>query len=206
MLINVTKKSTAFPIDEKYMISYLRADQVLDAPVIGALIDRACMSLVQFTNGYHASSQTYDLWYDDDEISLGQEIIFPVRPVQTINSVTYYDLNRNATDWTLTDDNQNYLFIPGDTSFELNRSLVVPAPPSQHRTLQVNVTAGPTSIGTVPADIKIGLEQLVVYYFENRGDITSDIPASIQTLWNPYIRFSVGGGRKAGQGDYAYGW
>jgi uncharacterized phiE125 gp8 family phage protein len=133
-------------------------------------------------------TQTWDLSFSRFPFSVGA-LEIPIRPVQSITSVKYYD----SLGVLQTMPAGNYVL----EASTLRLGLVVNAQwPSDVRATQsvtVRVVAGYTSVDLVPEDLKQAIRLLVAHFSEMRqpvslGESVTVIDLTYDALIEPYVR------------------
>lgn len=133
---------------------------------------------------------TYDMvmddWPDEDYIR------FPEPPLQSVTSVTYYDTANTAATLSAADYTVDTTDQYGGLLF-LNDGEVWPSTTLRpYRGVVVRFKAGyGDAASSVPADIRLGILQLIAHLQENRehvlsGSYMATLPYTVEGLWAPY--------------------
>lgn len=171
-------KPVSFPLNTSHVIAYLRAPSD-DEALVKRLIARAFSAFERFTNGHIAAETSYDIWLDRNEFADKTHIRLPVSPIKTeIETVTIYDED-NAT------SSFGVISLAGDDTIIFGS--VLPVSIREKRAMKIVASVGYTE-DNIPDDILAGIEQMISFLYEARGDENSEIPEGIQLLWSPYVK------------------
>ena len=97
-------------------------------------------------------------------------VALPRAPLQSVNSVTYFDYEDNAYVWPVGNYYVDTIREPGRLA--LRSGCVWPVPTRLTNGIVIEYIAGYGNDGTsVPEPIKTAIRQLVAHWYENRGDV-----------------------------------
>lgn len=106
----------------------------------------------------------------------------PLPPLQSVDSVSYYDLDNVSHTFSTSNYSVSTRSTPG--KIYLNNGCVWPSELRSHESMVVKYIAGWTYPGQIPAAIRMGLKRWVAYMYQNRGD--ENIPIETRKLFEPY--------------------
>lgn len=169
------------------MLAHLNLTAGLDDALVQDKINSAEAWIEQFT-GLALLPQTRTIYFDRFHRSLK----LPVRPVQSITSITYLD--DTQTQQTLasnsyiatplnSDDNPTYLYPASGTCWPVTARV--------KSAVAVTVQAGYASAANVPLPLYEAIKLLVAHWYENReaslvGITSSELPFALTDLLNHY--------------------
>jgi len=126
--------------------------------------------------GYCWAEQTLEYWLEEFPSS-GTSIELPrSTPLQSINSVTYFDADGNETEW----EASNYRAATARTPGLLVPNYGVAYPtyvPQPEDSVRIRYVAGPpvhSPAVPIPSYCKLAMGQLVNHWYDNRGTQASD--------------------------------
>lgn len=171
----VTTAALTTPVSLTNVKNYLKIDYSTDDTLITSLIEAAR----DYTEAYLGSTLiTTEYTYYTDKFSYIMRI--PLGPVQSIDSVKYY--NTAGTLTTLSTDDYS-------ASGDKRRIIVTDIPTLEDDRLsavQIAFTAGYSDTeSSVPDIIKTAIYEMIAYWYEIRED-TTDIPVRAISLLRPY--------------------
>lgn len=110
-------------------------------------------------------------------------IELPAGPVRAITSVKYFD-----------DDNVEQLLDSGDYFLDgdalvWSEAFCEASLYNRPGAVRITYTAGYADGDALPAALKQGVLLLVAHLYEHRGDVSEELPASVQALLMPYKRW-----------------
>ena len=179
------------PIKLQLVQDHLRIDSDSDQEILSEYIKAARQKFEDDTD-YILTNQTYTIYLDS--FPIGQEILLPIYPIQSIQSVKYYDTDgvlqtlSVSNYWTDLNDKHPRITATEDEYFPDTQLARV-------NSVEIALTAGhadpPT---TVPSDIKQALYMLVGHYYENRQDAqvgirVNAIPMGYRSIAERYKNF-----------------
>jgi uncharacterized phiE125 gp8 family phage protein len=196
-----------------------RIDTTADDTLVTNLITAARQWAEQYT-GRSFVTQTWQLWLDLwpgavelwwDGVRQGpvtgldavNYISLPRAPLQSVNSVQYFDNTDTGTVWPSSNYFVDTIRVPGRLALRLGS--VWPVPSRLSNGIMIEYVAGYGNDGTsVPEQIKTAIRQLVSHWYEHRGEAaaaatargttvfpTVPVPLVIQALLDPYrVRYS----------------
>jgi uncharacterized phiE125 gp8 family phage protein len=185
MTLLMTSAPALEPIPLAEAKAHLRIDGSTEDVLITSLIltsrlhVEAALGLALITQGWRL---TLDRWPDGD-------LRFPLRPIQSITSVTIYDADDNAVvmpseDYLLDGQAVRPRLIARDGKW--------PLPGSPANGVEIAFTAGIGSAAAdIPQPIRHALLLLVAHWYEHRdpleiGSAAAAIPAAVSDLLKPY--------------------
>jgi hypothetical protein len=210
-------KLTAPPAVEPVLLSEAKAQARIDTTADDALVANLITAARQWAENYTGRAfitQTWqmylDLWSSAaenwwDGVRQGpvtgldnvNYITLPRAPLQGVNSVQYFDNTDTSTVWSASNYFVDTVRVPGRLALRLGSTW--PLPSRLTNGIVIEYVAGYGDDGsTVPEVIKTAIRQLVVHWYENRGEAISvgtrlnmPVPLLIQALLDPYrIRYS----------------
>jgi uncharacterized phiE125 gp8 family phage protein len=205
---------TAEPVTLDDAKAQARVDTNVDDALLTSLVTAARQWCEQYT-GRAFITQTWQMWLDTwpvaieawwdgvrqgpisdlDEISF---VSLPRPPLVSVNSVTYYDNDDNATVWDASNYFVDTIREPGRLALRLGS--VWPVPTRITNGIGIEYVAGYGSdADDVPEVIKTAIRQLVSHWYEHRGEAATSastrgtvvtpmtpVPLVIQALLDPY--------------------
>lgn len=175
---------------------HLRIDLsfISDDGYIGALI-AAARAWVEEVCGRAFVTQTWDLYLD--RWPARNYIELPLPPLQSVDSLTYYDTDSTA--YTLTEDTE----FTVDTASQFGRIVLeddetwptVSLHPNNPIVIRftsgyLDTSSPPSSVAGVPAPVKQAIKMLAAHWYTNRMAVTADgmgeIPMGVKALIAPY--------------------
>lgn len=96
-------------------------------------------------------------------------IILPVKPVTAISSITYYDTDN--VQQTLNSSNYRLVTLTSPAQVEITQNGTWPATYLRGDAVQVNVTAGYSTVASVPIQAKRAVKEKVKAYYAGCGDM-----------------------------------
>lgn len=177
MFTQLNQKAAFSPVSTAAMMEYLRATPE-EEPLVKRLVRRAQDAFVKHTNGFTPTETMYTSWYDLSELQAMDHIPVPYRPLLFVSNVIAF--NQENEPIVL----ENFSYTPGDSRIFLDAPIEETL--RVKNTLSVTYTVG-MNPAAIPDDILAGIEQYVVYLYENRGDTDMELPDSVKVLWAPYI-------------------
>ena len=145
-------------------------------PVIKLLLDQAT-AFVEAQTGYVLREATYQQFWDYREISNIFELIYA--PTESITEIYTYNQQNQAT---LVDPTTYYSEVQGKrVYFEV-------LPSDNYRpidSISITYKVNPTE-SMIPVDLLLAVYDLTAYYFDNRGNPTTNIPQNVVSIINSY--------------------
>ena len=174
------------PVDQ----TVLANEQVIDGRGwrSGALVEQReqpewVFKITDYAQDLLEALQTLDRWPDEGDVR------FPVRPVQSVTSVTVYDADDNAA----IVPSENYLLDGQAVSPRLiAREGKWPPPGKRASGIEIAFAAGiGDEAAEIPQPIRHALLLLVAHWYEHRdpleiGSVGAAIPAAVSDLLKPY--------------------
>ena len=216
MNLVVVAQPTSEPVSLTQAKNFLRVSITDDDVLIGTLISAAREAVETFTGrsiatkqyrqGFDAPPYFVDsvvsqmayppayyslpmystaMWNYSQQIKLFAPPLISVDEIEYTDLATGNDLILDPSKYIVDSDSEPARLFPGPAGTYWPSCLFVP------NAFRVTFTAGydtdPSSAG-VPADIQLAILMLVNQWYENRGDITSEIPKNIQMLlWSKRV-------------------
>lgn len=135
-------------------------------------------------------SQTWDYTLEEWPICDGEyEIELPMKPVQSITSITYIDTNGDSQ--TLAADQYEAVLDDPTPSVVQAYGAVWPAVREKPAAITVRFVAGYGSISSVPDPLRVAIMLLVGRFYEHREEVVvgvtpSQVPMGVEALISPY--------------------
>jgi uncharacterized phiE125 gp8 family phage protein len=145
-----------------------------DARIINMI--KSARYMAELFTGLKLYTQTIDRSFDDWP---GSTFSLDVWPLQSIDSLNYYDTSSPSTEQTLTVNDDYY----ADTTTKGGRIVQINSWPTtaiRPNAVRVRMTAGYSDIDNIPEYIKDGIKAYVVYLYD-MDPMTKDIAE--QLLW-----------------------
>lgn len=208
-------KMTVAPAAEPVPLAEVKAQARIDTTVDDALISDFIVGARQWVEKYTSRAlitQTWQLWIDLwpaatelwwdgvrdgpvtglDQISY---IALPRAPLQSVNSVQYFDNTDTPTVWDPANYYVDTVREPGRLALRIGATW--PLPSRLTNGIMVEYVCGYGADGSyVPETIKTAIRQLVAHWYVHRGEAltvsnsrgyaTSSVPLIIQALLDPY--------------------
>lgn len=208
-------KMTVAPAAEPVLLADAKAQARIDTTVDDTLVTNLIIGARQWVERYTGRAlitQTWQLWMDLwpaatenwwdgvrdgpvtglDQIS---SISLPRAPLQSVNSVQYFDNTDVATVWPSSNYFVDTVREPGRLALRMGATW--PVPSRLTNSIMVEYVCGYGADGTyVPEQIKTAIRQLVAHWYTHRGEVQtvsggrlgpiSSVPLVIQGLLDPY--------------------
>jgi uncharacterized phiE125 gp8 family phage protein len=179
---------TIEPVTTADMKAHLRVDISDD----DSLIDAYVLAARTYCENYTRRSLITSVWeYKIDEFP--DEMLIPRPPLQTVNSIKYYDTDNvlqtvDASVYTVDTDSIIGRIVEADGE-------TWPTPNAIIQAVTVNYDAGYGAATTdVPAPLLQGIKMLVGHWYENRESVVLEgnpkvLPQAVEACWYPYRIF-----------------
>jgi len=206
--LQVTTQATAEPITLQDVKDYLRVEDAQDERVLQDLIEtarrfceehtkRAIMpqTLTLTVDAYdELADPLWEGWKTGPYINYYKNYIDLARcPVVSVTSVKTYN---DADVATTMSASQYYVDnVREPARVVLRTGETFPTALRVANAIEVVYVAGYSNQATVPSPLKIGMLQHIAFLYEHRGDMYEGVkmPASIKTLYGPYVVYKGGG-------------
>lgn len=186
------------PVSSAEAKAHCKIEVTEDDTLVASLITAARQHVESYTR-LALVTQTWDLSLDFEwpiETVRGvrqRRIVLPKQPVQSVTSITYYDVNGDSQ--TLAAD--QYVLAKIDTGdWVIDQAYGVTWPTLRDRlgAVVVRVVAGYGNASAVPQALKQAMLLLIGHWYEQREtvnvvNITSEIPFTTKALLAPYRVF-----------------
>jgi len=173
---------TSEPVSLAEVKSFLRLTGSDEDSLLEMLVKAAREYAENFT-GRQCMTATWD--YSIDEI-VGNEILLPRSPLQSITSINYYDTTNVLTLWAST----NYVVDSSQAPPKITEAYERYWPTTMDKANAVIIRGvyGYTSASLVPGSLRLAILQLVAHFYENRETIyagtiiSGKVPIGLESL------------------------
>jgi hypothetical protein len=116
-------------------------------------------------------------------------IELPLAPTQSVDQIMWGSVD----DMTLADPDDYTPNLLVEPAYVAVKPQLLPRIPQQ--SMSINYTSGydDSDASKIPMPILLGILQLVAFYYEQRGDVSADMPDSVKRLLWPYRLWSFAG-------------
>lgn len=205
MALSLVSGPSVAPITLEECKAHLKVDDTTD----DALIDALIAVVLQYLDGQDGIlgrglvTQTWDytidrfppdiIWYNDFGYWSQEPIMLPLRPVQSISSISYVDSDGatqtySASNYSLSADTNSMPRV------DLGYSLTWPTTRQQRDAVTVRFIVGYGDVGSdVPEPIRQAMLLMIGHLYENRQTVSvgamTEIPFTANALLAPYRTF-----------------
>jgi len=182
------------PVTLEDIKAHARIEHNEDDVLITALLAAARQWCEHYTRRAFISQQ-WDLALS--KVPSSREVLLPRGPLLSITQVQMFDDRDNVSLWSSDLYYADTVASPGQ--LVLRKDASWPSPSRCHNGLVITYEAGYGATGEdVPTPIKLAIKQLVLHWYEYRGDavsttMTNKAPLTIEALLDPYRILNVGG-------------
>lgn len=147
---------------------------------------KAATAKVERDTGWALLTQTWDIAFDRFPYT-SEAIALPIRPIQSVSSVIYYD----TAGFIQTVSNTGYVLDALNRRIVLATNTYWPSSVLTNYPVTVRVIAGWTAPNSVPADLLQAVRLLVANFMERRepiqvGNIVVEVPLGYEALIESY--------------------
>jgi len=116
-------------------------------------------------------------------------IELPLAPTQSVDQIMWGSVD----DMTLADPDDSTPNLLVEPAYVAVKPQLLPRIPQQ--SMSINYTSGydDSDASKIPMPILLAILQLVAFYYEQRGDVSADMPDSVKRLLWPYRLWSFAG-------------
>jgi uncharacterized phiE125 gp8 family phage protein len=195
-----TEAPLAEPISLAEAKSWLHVDSTDEDVLITALIEAARTHVENFTrralitqefehslDAFPNSSRWNGYKYRETRggFVCGREIALPNPPLQTVESIQYYDTNGTLQTFASSNYRVDAIAQPGRIVLDDNSDW--PDVDERPNAVTIAYTAGYGTPSEVPSTLRVAMRFLISHWFQNRvhvniGNIVNEIPDTVETL------------------------
>lgn len=195
------------PVSLAELKAWLRIEHTADDTLISAL-GAAARGLLERLFGRQLVTATWRLTMDGFPWPNGWQLIespiiwpdphtirIPRAPLQSVTSITYYDLGDNLLTLAASTYDVDTIHDPGRVNLAMNK--VWPVTRLKPGAVRVLFAAGYGAASAVPEEIKTAIKLTVAQWYEHRGEdgSTQDLPpaakALLQSCWNGELEYGT---------------
>lgn len=145
-----------------------------------------------FLDGWPRSSKR-DTWWDgvregsiNDLFLVKRDLELPRAPLVSVTHIKVYDAAEVAT--TLDSDTYGVDSSSNPGRIYLQSGQTWPTVGRPSNGIEIQYVAGYGSASDVPDDIKTAILMLIAHLYENRGDVDTELPTTVQALLGAHVK------------------
>ena len=177
----VTTAPTGNPVEFTDASQWARGISTVDTQLTNSLIDTATAQIEKATNKVFISRSISGFFARLRESDFERFDFVEIRRAP-VTSVTSVEVNGNVVPTAdyIIKNTVGYTRILFRNTLDLDEEMAYP--------IKVNFTAGYGNASQVPNDIKVAIQQYVLYLYENRGDVSTDKEQQFPLVTRQIIR------------------